>query len=78
MSIQNENTLFMGSSGGGFTSFMLATLLKGSKVFVNNPQTNITKYFKSPVKQLYNTIYPTAGEGFENFESERVNVVEFF
>ena len=36
--IKSENILFFGSSGGGFTSIILATLIKNSAAMVNNPQ----------------------------------------
>ncbi len=39
--IANENILFYGSSGGGFASIGLATLLKGSKTIVNNSSFSI-------------------------------------
>ena len=36
--IKPENILFFGSSGGGFTSVILSTLIKNSSAIVNNPQ----------------------------------------
>lgn len=79
LSILNENVLFLGSSGGGFQSMMLAGMLKGSKAFVNNPQTIITNYYVKFVRQLYETIYPGASiKGFPKFVPERANVTELF
>ncbi len=77
--IKNENLLFYGSSGGGFTSLMLATFMKGSKALVNNPQTIITNYFKKHVLALYKTVYPDSKEDYNNiFINHRINVTEYF
>ena len=75
---KNENILFYGSSGGGFKSMMLATLLKGSRAFVNNPQTIITNYFKRHVSALYEAVYPNTSDDMSSFLAHRVNTVEFF
>lgn len=40
----HDNILFFGSSGGGFISICLATLIKNSKIIVNNPQLSIPYY----------------------------------
>jgi len=45
----NDNILFYGSSGGGFISVCLATLIKNSKVLVNNSQFSLSNYWKSLV-----------------------------
>lgn len=79
LTVSNSNTMFVGSSGGGFTSMILASMFKDSKVFVNNPQTDIRNYYVKHVRQLYEIVYP--GEkvsGFSKLEPHRANVVEFF
>ncbi|KZX16124.1 hypothetical protein MBCUT_09900 [Methanobrevibacter cuticularis] len=47
--ISNNDILFYGSSGGGFTSIILATLIKKSKVFVNNSQLILKNYYHKNV-----------------------------
>ena len=49
----NENILFFGSSGGGFSSVMLGTLIKGSKVLVNNAQFFVMNYGKQFVDRIF-------------------------
>lgn len=55
--IKNENIIFYGSSCGGFMSIVLSTLIKGSTAIVNNPQTDISKYYIVPVSRLFKSIY---------------------
>lgn len=45
--IKHNNILFYGSSGGGFTSVVLGTLIKNSQVLINNSQLFIMNYGKS-------------------------------
>ncbi|MEE0936120.1 MAG: hypothetical protein U0L42_10680 [Methanobrevibacter sp.] len=47
----NDNILFFGSSGGGFISVCLGTLIKNSKVLVNNSQFSLSNYWKPLVNQ---------------------------
>lgn len=47
LEIKTSDTLFYGSSGGGFTSIGLASMIKGAKALVNNPQTSITNYYST-------------------------------
>ena len=42
--VKSKNTLFYGSSGGGFTSIQLGTLIKGSLVLINNSQLILFNY----------------------------------
>lgn len=55
----NDNILFFGSSGGGFISVCLATLIKHSKVLVNNSQFSILNYKQHLVKRALDLITPT-------------------
>jgi len=67
MSVLNENILFYGSSAGGFMSLVLGGYVKKSSVLINNPQTIVPNYYKSPVIQMYEASY----EGFSNNEIEK-------
>lgn len=51
MKVSNENTLFFGSSGGGFTSILLASMFR-SRATAINPQLDVTQYFAGSVEQL--------------------------
>lgn len=43
--VKNDNILFYGSSGGGYVSVCLATLIQNSKVLVNNAQFFVLNYY---------------------------------
>jgi hypothetical protein len=49
----NDNILFFGSSGGGYTSVVLGTLVKNSKVLVNNAQFFVLNYGKQFIDALF-------------------------
>lgn len=78
--IQNTNIIFYGSSAGGFTSLMMSSLLKSSRAFVNNPQTDVLKFKRGGVKKLLNlafdgisleeakTLYPNRFSVIKNIE----------
>ena len=51
--ILHENILFYGSSGGGFSAFVLGTLIKNSHILVNNPQFFVLNYGKQFVDKLF-------------------------
>lgn len=55
LAIKSENTLFFGSSGGGFTSILLASMFH-SRATAINPQLNIRDYFPDSVKQLESAV----------------------
>lgn len=74
-SIKTNKTLFFGSSGGGFTSIALATMLKGSKAFVNNPQTIIENYYETHVANLNEVVY---GSRTIKLNQIRSNLVKLF
>lgn len=63
----NDNILFFGSSGGGFVSVCLATLIKNSKVLVNNAQFSLKNYFKNMVNVPIEMAAPTY-DGLSNEE----------
>ena len=52
LNINSENIIFYGSSAGGFASLAAASMLKGSKACVVNPQIDITQYHDFFLKKL--------------------------
>lgn len=58
INIEPKNTIYYGSSAGGFMSIAMASIDLNSKAIVNNPQTYVNRYNKNSVEQLYNTIFP--------------------
>lgn len=54
MSIRIEDTLFFGSSGGGFTAIALATILRG-RAFAINPQLICTNFWPRIVQVMKDT-----------------------
>lgn len=79
MKIQAKNTVFYGSSGGGFMSIILSTYLKGSTAIVNNPQVDITKYHTKHINKLFSKIYPNKDiDDVFKLNKERLSVVEMF
>lgn len=52
-----NNILFYSSSGGGFASVGLGTLIKGSKVIIDNSQLFIMNFHEGDKKNLFNTLY---------------------
>lgn len=78
----NDNMLFFGSSAGGFISICLATLLKNSKVLVNNSQLSVLDYSTRLLNKALDTVAPTF-EGLTNEEiisqyEYRINVSKLF
>ncbi|MGL6298348.1 MAG: prolyl oligopeptidase family serine peptidase [Methanobacteriaceae archaeon] len=74
--IDNKNMLFFGSSGGGFTSLMLATMFKNSYAVVNNAQ-----MFCEPRKFLMNLIREScynniSKEKYEKKYKYRTDIIE--
>ena len=72
LNISKNNTLFYGSSAGGFMSIILATMFR-SKASVINSQFNIRDYSKV---QLQNIEKAALKEG-ETFIEDRISVTEF-
>ena len=72
MKVSNENTLFFGSSGGGFTSILLATIFR-SRATAINPQLDVTQYFAGSVEQLQKAVLKPD----ETLIPQRTNAVVF-
>lgn len=68
-----SDAIFYGSSAGGFASIMLATILKG-KAVVNNAQTDILKFWPTPIAALKKAVLK---EG-EDFIKSRTSLINFF
>lgn len=58
LNIDSKNTIYYGSSAGGFMSIAMATIDIGTKAIANNPQTYVYRYHKGSVDELFNTIFP--------------------
>jgi len=52
LGIDSKNTMYYGSSMGGLMSVIMATIHKGTFAVIDNPQTNIFKYYSSYVDSL--------------------------
>lgn len=80
--IINDNMLFFGSSGGGYASVVLATLLKNSKAFINNAQLFLLNYNEPTLNKLFSLISPTfEGMSREEITEEikyRLDIMELF
>jgi hypothetical protein len=77
--VPSKNVIFYGSSAGGFMSLLLAGYIKESIAFVNSPQTCLTKWIKTPVRQVLEISYPKLSqEKIIELYPERINVVEFY
>ncbi len=79
LEIKQKNILFYGSSGGGFTSIQLATLIKKSTALVNNSQFilrnfNLSGHYDDMIKTCFKKI---DGEYLNKYEY-RLNVLEMF
>lgn len=76
----NENILFYGSSGGGFSSIQLGTLIKNSNVLINNAQFFVLNFYKNPVEKLFNFLNKSFGGDENIFEliDYRLDVIELF
>lgn len=77
-----NNTLFYSSSGGGFTSVCLGTLIKGSKVIMNNAQLFIMNFIEEHVNDLFRILEKEFSElnrdEIINTINYRLNVIELF
>lgn len=52
LGVKDENIIFYGSSGGGFSSLVAASRLKVGRVIVINPQTVVNKYWERFVNHV--------------------------
>lgn len=80
--IKHNNILFYGSSGGGFTSVVLGTLIKNSQVLINNSQLFILNYWEdmtSPVFELLSSSFKDMDKNqiIEKIK-HRLDVIELF
>lgn len=75
-SVLYDDTLFFGSSGGGYTSIILSTMFH-SRACVFNPQLNIENYYKKGVNNLKQAVF---GNDFETRDliKSRASVVKHF
>lgn len=55
--ISNNNILFFGSSGGGFSSVALATFIRNSHALINNTQFDIMNFNSSDVNKLFEILH---------------------
>ena len=80
--IKHNNILFYGSSGGGYTSVVLGTLIRNSQVLINNSQLFIMNYWESMVNPVFDVLYDSF-EGMTKDEiiekiKHRLDVIELF
>ncbi|MDR0911577.1 MAG: hypothetical protein LBM96_03120 [Methanobrevibacter sp.] len=77
--IKNENILFYGYSGGGFTSIQLATMIKGSFSLVNNCQMFVKNYNQGFYEDILRYCFNNLDEDIvlEKY-GYRLNVIEMF
>jgi len=77
--IKNENILFYGTSVGGFSSLMMATLFKKSTALVGNPQIIVSNHFTKPYENIKKYCFNGLDEEtiFKKY-GHRLNVVELF
>ena len=74
LQISNNNILFFGSSGGGFSSVVLGTLLRDSKVLINNAQYDVMTYNQKDVKKLFEILHYS----FKGYSDEELyNVIKY-
>lgn len=66
--VTNNNIMFYGSSGGGFASIGLATLVRGSHVLVNNAQFFVMNYHAWAINKLFKLLY----NYFETDDREKI------
>lgn len=78
----NDNILFFGSSGGGFVSVCLATLIKNSKVLVNNSQFSLSNYWKSlvdyPIELMAHTFDGLSIDEIKEKIAYRMDAIKLF
>lgn len=78
----NDNILFFGSSGGGFVSICLATLIRNSKVLVNNSQFSLKNYHQDlvsiPVEMAVPTFDGLTKEEVMEKIKYRMDIIELF
>jgi hypothetical protein len=79
ININNENILFFGSSGGGFTSIQLATLFKNSAAIVNNPIIFLERYNKIAINNILDYCFEESDkEAILNKFKYRFDILDLF
>ncbi|MCB4769829.1 class I SAM-dependent methyltransferase [Ancylobacter sp. Lp-2] len=58
LGIANENIVFVGFGGGGFTSLVLVSHFPGASCFVNNPNTDLLKERRGALSKVLGLGYP--------------------
>lgn len=58
MEIENSKIFLFGTSAGGIPVIKVSEKIPACKAFVGNPQTNVLKYYKEPVKKLLGLLSP--------------------
>jgi len=80
--IINDNILFFSSSGGGFVSVGLATLLRNSKCLINNSQFSVFNYYQKHITNLFKILKKEFNGLTESEISEsiihRLDLIELF
>lgn len=80
--INPYNILFYGSSGGGFSSICLGTLMHNSKVLINNSQLFIMNYHEWHVNSVFRLLkkdFPNLHKSdIEKKIEYRLNIIELF
>lgn len=77
LNIRRNYLLFYGSSIGGFTSLILATLIKDSYALSDIPQLDLTHYDKEHYDRIMKYCFPNISENevLEKY-GERINVIK--
>lgn len=76
LGVKYENVAFYGSSAGGFAALMSASMLKGSKACVVNPQVDALKYHKKYSQKILSHLGINA-DG-KPPSKMRLNVIDYF
>lgn len=80
LDIAENNITFFGSSAGGTMSMILASMHKGTRAVVNNPQIRVEKFYTgNHLRKIINEFFPqyTESEFIDEFKN-RISVVEAF
>lgn len=74
-----DDAIFIGAGSSAFLTIMIATLLKGKRVIVSNPQLNLINYYQKHIKKLIDNVYDgiNISEYKELFKT-RYSVFELF
>ncbi|TVT28872.1 hypothetical protein FO441_00915 [Salinicoccus cyprini] len=76
-SVETDHIYYYGSSAGGFMSMVLASMHKGTKAIVNNPQTDVKRYHEPLSKPLIEEIYGSIEAAYDQYV-HRLRVADAF